>query len=209
MADQLELPPKPDPETGQPHPPRAPSDRTGHPKFQPWHPRKVRQPPGEGRPLAWTYGEWWHQCFVFVGTAFVIALLGTVRSGGLHWVYDWVFWAIIGILSFLLSLLVYSAAKSAGADWLMVRTRYVKTYELVSITSRQYASTVRLLFDDVHGNHVLIPMKELATPPELWDLVYNGLRHSVANGAYIDALALRRLRLHEAVRIRDSRDHAE
>lgn len=73
---------------------------------------------------------------------------------------------------------------AAGAHWLYHKRRWIRTYELesVRIAGGLTANDLALGQD---GKELLIRVDNLQENPALWDLVYNGIRHSVANGAAV------------------------
>lgn len=94
---------------------------------------------------------------------------------------------ILGILvgMALVSYLSSGGKCSAGADWYMVGQRFVDTYELTSVKVGRAVSEVSrdLVMKDSSGRKVRTTLGSLQKNPLLWDLVYNGIRHSVRNGA--------------------------
>ncbi|MGH3949391.1 MAG: hypothetical protein ACRDSE_09735 [Pseudonocardiaceae bacterium] len=105
---------------------------------------------------------------------------------------------------------------SAGADWVQwgMRKRwyqrrahrgYLKIYELVSVTADAAGPTLYLRLEDAEGNVLYRMRHALQGDRRIWDLLYNGILHSVANGAEIDTLAIGMLKLDEtpALRLRD------
>lgn len=95
-------------------------------------------------------------------------------------------------------------AASAGAAWLMDHhKRWVKTYELTKIwwTKDPHQGDVHLR--DTSGREMKIPMRNLWLNTNLWALVYNGIRHSVANGAEVNDGAADNLELHDILEWRD------
>ncbi len=189
--DPSALPPIPDQETGLPRPPRAPGrgrvtdaspkpdrDRVTDPAQAP------SPPPGQGPVLAWYCGS--------VRGAIVTGLWGTglitvVVSGRdrfrFHWVHYWEFWVIFigfGVVSGLAQL--RGTRCSAGAEWLRGRKSWVRTYELVKLKNSPSLWGVSVRMWDSGGRELRVSVDALKRDRLLWDLVYNGILHSVVAG---------------------------
>lgn len=172
----------------------------------PWHPRRVPQPPaGEGPALEWCYANRSGQFTQLALGVIVVAVLLSIVRGGLGWTQNWVVWTAILGTGILLALAIRTQRYSAGADWFMHRKDFVKTYELTSVKFEKDFGDGDIDLDDQHGGGAKASLTWIYQYPDLWDLVYNGIRHSVATGAYVNDLAVRRLNLHDVVRIRDQR----
>jgi hypothetical protein len=197
----------PDRETGEPRPPRAPIARPSKEQRKPWHPKKVPQPPdGQGPPLEWDYGNarekrWTFGVAIVLITAF-LTLRGALSSDSstFGWVQHWQVWAVL-IAGGLLMSLGKSQDISAGADWFMRHKAFVKTYELVSVKMDKDWGHGEVTLQDRSGNEAKVSLMLLKQP--LWDLVYNGILHSVAAGADVDRMVVQRLRLYDALAIRE------
>lgn len=82
----------------------------------------------------------------------------------------------------------------AGVDWAgegSGRAECVGTYDLSRIELA--SATLRLTGSD--GTRLDLPLGLLEGSPPLWDLVYNGLRHSAVAGAEVDPATREHLRL--------------
>ncbi|SFQ32474.1 hypothetical protein SAMN05421810_106130 [Amycolatopsis arida] len=191
------LPPKPDPRTGEPRPPRAPLSGDHAEPRQPYRERKVLQPPaGEGPALEWHYGDRrmqrWMAGIIFGG----LCIIATFKRGGLAWMAEWDIWVVFMGLAAVGYIVPLGHKISAGADWLNCRGGFVKTYELteIKVTPGGGGDPHIELFDQ-HGGSADTGMNLIQANQALWDLVYNGIRHSVANGATTNRLARKWLRL--------------
>ncbi|SFS55679.1 hypothetical protein [Saccharopolyspora flava] len=186
------LPPKPD-ISGEPRPPRAPElyvwgGVEPSPKLinSDWGRRAIPAPPDEQGPAL----EWWRasptRLLATAGWYFAFGVVVlTIKNWGLSWMNSGSLW---------LALLVIPAAAvlfmnndrpiAAGAHWLYHKRRWIRTYELesVRIAGGLTANDLALGQD---GKELLIRVDNLQENPALWDLVYNGIRHSVANGAAV------------------------
>jgi hypothetical protein len=112
---------------------------------------------------------------VFISIVFTIGL-------GFDWVTTWAVWPII-ILGFTGIYFSLRASQCrAGVDWLARRKTWVKTYELVTVTCRTNHGDPQLRLVDSDGRSVEIAISDLQGDRRIWDLVYNGILHSVIAG---------------------------
>ena|GEM_PF-789611 len=191
--DVSKLPPKPDPQTGEPRPPSAPLEpgnrKPDDRREQSW--KKVPAPPaGEGPILEWFYPQ--RSSRMISGLLLSLLVLLTVMikdwtqgNSGFSWVGIWWMWLIILAGPFVL-LVLEKGSVSAGADWLANRKGVVKTYELVKVkvSVGSGGAAHELQIKDKYGNAASDQITHLQQNHQLWDLVYNGLIHSVhVNGA--------------------------
>ena len=81
--------------------------------------------------------------------------------------------------------LVYAGAAWAGdGDG---RDQWVTTYDLARIAAKDAPGpAAALLITGANGVTLQLPLGLLEANPALWDLLYNGLRHSAAAGAQVD-----------------------
>ncbi len=189
-----DLPPKPDPQTGEPRPPHAPLE-PGWKMPEDKHKRgkeKVPSPPaGEGPILEWfcpTPGRGG----TFVGIALLIfAGFLTIRDGGFGWMAHWFLWAIMAPFLAILWFTNKSTRMSAGSDWIFYgKKSFIKTYELVQVNATAGGAARYLDLKDRHDNTLYVQLNDLQLNRELWDLVYNGILHSVhVNGAETNKMA--------------------
>ncbi|HEY0805237.1 MAG TPA: hypothetical protein VGD84_09240 [Pseudonocardiaceae bacterium] len=198
--DPAALPPMPDPETGLPRPPHAPGrasarparldpDRAGDPALAP------APPPGQGPVLAWYRAS--RRCAVMTGfwgfvlTAFLLTLRDAFQF---HWVHYWWAWLSLLAIGFLVGLSQLKGTHcAAGAEWVQGRKSWVRTYELVKVKSGRSASGVDVAMRDSAGRELSLSLATLQQDRLLWDLVYNGILHSVIAG---DAETNGRIHLH-------------
>ncbi|OLT48254.1 hypothetical protein BJF85_13660 [Saccharomonospora sp. CUA-673] len=86
---------------------------------------------------------------------------------------------------------------AAGADWLMMRrTRWgcttrvwVDLYELTKIRAHFIGGGYHLDLDDKDIS-LAVTFPAVQADRRIWDLIYNGILHSVANGATIDNVSI-------------------
>ncbi|WP_275294958.1 hypothetical protein [Amycolatopsis sp. La24] len=218
------LPPRPDRETGEPFPPHglsyfrggeAASEHDVHRESRLAH--RPDPPPGLGPVLAW-HRESRRGKIALILTSAAILIAGTLvislfHRGGLGILTAWPIWAVIVVAVFLISSPFSYFTYAAGADWLMVeRTRWgvksrawIDTYELTKIDAAYGGTTFHLwLYDKDMG--LTRSSEELQRDRRIWDLVYNGILHSVANGAQVSNQAIGILQLGKtpALKMRDA-----
>ncbi|QGK69537.1 hypothetical protein GIY23_08370 [Allosaccharopolyspora coralli] len=188
------LPLKPDPQTGQPRPPRAPLEngwRRSEDKSRNGATKVPQPPPAAGPVLEWfhpSHGRLW--TFIALSVV-VVAGVFTLKDGGLAWMGTWWLWL------FFLPLPVFFLARernlriAAGADWLAYGNSSLRTYELTKIHVTVGGVAHQLILEDAHGGRLeYVPIHELQLNRELWDLVYLGLLHSTyENGADVNRMA--------------------
>ncbi|TWE13820.1 hypothetical protein [Prauserella muralis] len=162
---------------------------------QPYHSKKVLPgPEGGGPPLEWHYGDrrmqWW-----FSGVTVVACLLLAVFKSGWAWAGEWYVWAVLAAFGLIAWILPKGHKISAGADWLNTRGEIVRIYELTAVKLKGTAGGYNIHLYDVHGHEADTGLDLMYANRDLWDLVYNGIRHSVAHGAQTDALTRSKLQL--------------
>ncbi|MGH3387447.1 MAG: hypothetical protein ACRDOO_01050 [Actinomadura sp.] len=111
---------------------------------------------------------------------------------------NWTNWLAILVLSTLGMLFTVwgDGGLAAGADWLLYRKEWIKTYELASIKLGVPRSRDTLILKDGDGRKFSMGLKMLQDNPEIWDLVYNGMLHSAHHGrATVNDCARERLLL--------------
>ena len=179
------LPPMPDAESGEPRPPHAPL----WPGWQPGESEtaakyKPTRPTGQGPVLEFFKDS--HRQAVGTGLAgiLLIAVLGTFAWGGLAWVTDPIMWLIV--LSPVPLMLIFRRVDiiAAGADWLLWKTKWVRTYDLAKVKLSPRGAQFNLILTDREGRKLSIPWLQLCYNRALWDLVYNGILHSAHNGPF-------------------------
>lgn len=189
------LPPKPDPQTGEPRPPRAPGsadEAEFEGEFRAG--KDPSPPPGQGPLLECFYQE---RGVVLVATALsaLVFVAGvSLATGGFGWMSYWWTYAIAAGLLIVLYRSSRGSYLGAGADWLQNSRTWVRTYELTKVRYLSTPGGFRMQLTDSSGRTLGCSMWEMRGNPALWDLVYNGIRHSVAlNGAELNWIARRHL----------------
>lgn len=130
--------------------------------------------------------------------ALLLILYMTAESWGFGWMESRGLWAYVIFATALPVLILFrrAGALAAGAVWFRYRRKWVKTYELVEVKLDGAGSSTTLVLKDTDDRRLSLGLKELQSNPDLWDLVYNGILHSVHNGgAVVDERARERLRL--------------
>lgn len=143
-------------------------------------PRRRPVPPGGQGPLLEWHRDSRRSTYRSGAFAFGFMFLGgTAISGGLSWMTDWVFWLIL----LLFTLIIFSSCRrqwvAVGADWFSSNTGWVKIYELTKVELAGNGISPRLYLTDTEGRHAHGELREMQANPRLWDLVYNGIIHSV------------------------------
>jgi len=192
-----DLPPKPDRETGQPRPPRAPGllfkqkseavearERVNDPG------RAPASPEGEGPVLAW-YKSSQRRALRMAAWGVPVFIVGVTLLQGfsVEWMKFWQVWLVVLLFIVGLYYLERKVECAAGAEWLKVGKTWVRLYELVQVKAKHRSNALHLDFEDSAGRWVMVRAQDLQRSRELWDLVYNGVLHSViAGGAKTNGL---------------------
>lgn len=193
--------PKPDRMTGEPRPPRAPVEPSWRPFDKATDLGPQEPPPNKGPALEWFADArstmWGTAGLMFVvGVAFL-----TLRDWGFGWMRVWWLWLILlgGCSLFLLGR--KKLWMTAGADWLRVGDRWVDTYRLRMIKVTTGVGTYHLELTDTTGDKLDTQVYYLQKNRALWDLVYNGILHSITyNNADVNRRAVNHLQLQGAIR---------
>ncbi|WP_085468770.1 hypothetical protein [Rhodococcus rhodochrous] len=183
--DITDLPSMPDSSTGEPRPPRAPRIYHGT-EYTPLG-RRPRNPPDApnhlGPTLEWlqpTVRDKYISALLIAG---ILIVYLTVINGDFRWIHWWIMWVIIIGSALLLFRGIGNHWTAAGINWVQWREDWVDTYQLTRIqfSADGYSRVLRL--KDAHGNKIhSFKISEIQRNPDLWDLVYNGILHSVASG---------------------------
>jgi hypothetical protein len=115
--------------------------------------------------------------------AAIIAGFFLLRFGGFGWVTQWWCWLLIVVCG----LGIYKATSNtwiaAGSDWLQSGSQWVNVYELVEVNIGASGATQVLRLKDAYGRRIRsVSLSSLQANQPLWDLVYNGIRHSIIDG---------------------------
>lgn len=193
----IELPPKPDRQTGEPRPPEAPVEAWAKAeRRQTPESTGITAPSGMG-PVLEGHRESLRSALLTGATvSLVVAVLGSLLWQDISWMSIWWMWIIVLIWIPVLGFGRRGSTLATGADWLSRNKQWVKTYELTTIKLGKRAGGYNLELADREGRSFTADLYELQRKPRLWDLVYNGLLHSAArnrpdlNRLAVDMLAL-------------------
>ncbi|OLT40689.1 hypothetical protein BJF85_06100 [Saccharomonospora sp. CUA-673] len=206
------LPPRPDPETGEPFPPhglgwtgkdRAPEqDRNRELRLS----HKPSPPEGRGPVLAWHKSNKRGKVAVFaasmailiVGMTFIQMIDGD--GNPFSWMLVWQPWVVYVVGALLITRPATYRVLSAGADWAQLHTitfgvtrrrQVIDLYELHTVSGDVVAGGAGLSLTLESGSgenagHIRLVQHEWQGDRRLWDLVYNGILHSVAAGASVN-----------------------
>lgn len=192
------LPPKPEPQTGLPRPPRAPVEPGGGSSTGTQQQSSKPSPPaGQGPALEWHKASSRRSVAAGIGAMILVAVGVTIKQdGSLDWMSIWWVWLIVLVVGVLVGITIRADSCTAGADWLSIGKKWVSIYELTSVKVKVPANYRLLQLTDTGGRRVSISLNTVQENQDLWDFVYNGILHSVVNGnAETNALARRSLKL--------------
>lgn len=190
------LPPRPDPETGLPRPPHAPSfignRRPTHrdPDRETRLSAKPSPPDGQGPVLAWYKSSRRGALSAgIIGVVIIVGALFLIKGFNVKVFETWWVW----LVAVLAGVGMYFSTKkswcAAGADWFIFQKSWVKSYELVEIKTRFFSNTIYVYLTDADGRKIDAPINIIQSDRLIWDLLYNGIRHSIAKGAELKGTA--------------------
>jgi hypothetical protein len=104
---------------------------------------------------------------------------------------SWWVWLIAVVAGVGIFFSVKADRCAAGADWFMYQKSWVKNYDLVEIKTRFYSNTIYVYMTDGEGRKVEAPLTAIQQDRLIWDLLYNGILHSIAGGAELKGTASR------------------
>ncbi|WP_094979585.1 hypothetical protein [Rhodococcus pyridinivorans] len=185
MVNPIDLPPMPDSITGEPRPPRAPRIYHGT-EYTPLD-RNPRNPPDApehlGPTLEWLQPTVRDKYTSALSMVLLLVVYLTVLNGDFRWVHWWIMWVIMAVGAWMMFRATANHWTAAGARWVQWRSNWIDTYHLTRIrfSADGYSRVLRL--KDDHGNEIhSFKISDIQGNPDLWDLVYNGILHSVASG---------------------------
>lgn len=203
------LPPRPDPQTGEPRPPRAPAGDDGSEvgETDPGRcPRKL--PSDQGPVLEWfRYSNRFTLLVGALGVLFVF-VAGVLSGDGFGWMASVGGLAVAVGIPLLTGLVLYWGNRArwvaAGASWVADNTGWVDVYELTEIKTRVDVGVLKLCLTDSVGRKMDTSVTLLQANTKLWDLVYNGMLHSIRDrDVETDHNARLTLQLHGSLMVRD------
>jgi hypothetical protein len=185
-----ELPPRPDPSTGLPRPPRAPGFIGADVPVENSVIRERDQalapspPPRQSPVLVW-YRE--SRRGAVIAAVMIVLLAAGIASltRGTAWIMHAKYWGVWAFLTVSLVVVYFffrGGRYSAGADWVARGKKWVKVYDLVKVVSRSYPGGPGVYLRDSGGRTLRFKFVDLSSDRMLWDLTYNGILHSVIAG---------------------------
>nr|WP_207631457.1 MULTISPECIES: hypothetical protein [unclassified Actinopolyspora] len=116
----------------------------------------------------------------------------------------WWLWLFVVPWPFVTLLAGRNTRMSAGADWFRYGKKgFIRTYELTSVKVTTEGASRALRLNDAEQRTLSVQLNDIQRNRELWDLVYNGILHSVrGNGAETNKLARTFLDLDNPLRFR-------
>lgn len=197
LVSTAHLPPKPDETAGTPRPPRAPLYGTSNDSNHDPSAAAPEPPDGCGPALEWYVVS---NRTAWLGATLVVVFIPAFLSifYGISWMSVWWMWLIITIGAVLIFVGIRGTFFAAGADWLRTSNGWVNTYELTEVEIHLHGVKIDLFLKDSSGRATNNQIADLQANHDLWDLVYNGIRHSAANGAKVNSYARGALKLGNA-----------
>lgn len=102
---------------------------------------------------------------------------------GMRWMSMWDMWVLVAVCGALTYWRFGGEWFAAGAVWAQVGKSWVNTYELVEIKFSVDGLNRVLRLKDSSGREIYsFRLRNMQANPRMWDLVYNGILHSLASG---------------------------
>ncbi|WP_254622716.1 hypothetical protein [Rhodococcus sp. W8901] len=118
-------------------------------------------------------------------TGGMVALLVVYLTvvNGFQWITMWPVWLFIALVVPFTFWRFGGEWFAAGAVWAQLGKSWVNTYELVEIKFSVDGLNRVLRLKDSSGRQIYsFRLRNMQANPRMWDLVYNGILHSVASG---------------------------
>lgn len=190
------LPPRPDRETGLPRPPHAPSFIGNRRPAQRDPDRETRlsakpaPPDGQGPVLAWYKSSRRGALSAgLIGVVLIVGALFLIKGLNVKVLETWWVWLVAVLAGVGMFFSTKKSWCAAGADWFSFQKSWVRVYELVEIKTRFFSNTIYVYLVDVAGRKTEAPINIIQADRLIWDLLYNGIRHSIASGAELTGTA--------------------
>ncbi|WP_305093352.1 hypothetical protein [Prescottella sp. R16] len=104
-------------------------------------------------------------------------------ANGFSWMTYWDVWLFVLAGGLFMYWRLGGEWFAAGARWVQVNSSWVDTYELVEIKFSADGVNRVLRLKDSSGRQIYsFRLRNVQSNPRMWDLVYNGILHSVASG---------------------------
>jgi hypothetical protein len=126
-----------------------------------------------------------HKSALLAGVALAVigATVPTANSGGVAWVTTWYWWVFFALCALVGYGVFIGTWIACGATWLQNGKRWVSIYELTEVRIKASGTNHMLRLTDSAGRTIgSLKLIAVQRNPKLWDLVYNGIQHSVATG---------------------------
>lgn len=140
-------------------------------------------PDGQGPVLEWRQETLRSSIIAGVILVLIGACIPTFNSTGFAWLTQWGWWLYLA-LCFVVGFAVFRGTwTAAGATWLQNGKAWVATYELTRIEVKASGTNQMLRLTDSAGRSIgSLKLMAVQRNQALWDLVYNGILHSVTTG---------------------------
>lgn len=183
----VDLPPIPDRSTGEPRPPKAPRREISRTYVEHTPTDRVpKNPPplpeGVGPVLEWSQGtrkDAWKAtfaCWAFGAIAFTV-------MNGFAWLTVWIPWLYFPAIWWAMFRVMKLKWLAVGSVWVQDRRGWVNLYELTRIRFAVDGLNRVLRLDDSAGRELdQLYLRDAQANSAMWDLIYNGILHSVASG---------------------------
>lgn len=179
------LPPVPDRETGEPRPPVASRGESSGEEVTPAGSLPGSHPPLPehlGPALEWTSPPQRVRRLTAIWMIIIAVVFLTVVNGP-GWMSLWETWLVVVAGGAFMYWRNGREWFAAGAAWAQAGKSWVNTYELVKIKFSVDGVNRVLRLKDSSGREIYsFRLREFQANPRMWDLVYNGILHSVASG---------------------------
>ncbi|WP_253864348.1 hypothetical protein [Prauserella halophila] len=137
----------------------------------------------EGPMLEWFYPTRAGRMMAGASMSAILAVFGVILDGGFSWMGVWWLWILILPWPFIFLASAGSEKVYAGVDWLALDDdAYVKTYDLATVKVHLDGAAHAIEMVDNEGRSLRPKIIRLQRNHRLWDLVYNGILHSVHVG---------------------------
>jgi hypothetical protein len=142
-------------------------------------------PPGEGPVLMWHRSSR-NQTVLYAFSLLMLWLLLAWLRGPFSFAllaYWWAYVVPVAIVVLSPFAMRKTYPRSAGVEWLRsLDDDWVRTYELSKIVMRKLFFQQLLVLTDSDGRELAMTLVPLQEDRLMWDLVYNGILHSVITG---------------------------
>lgn len=139
-------------------------------------------PEGMGPALEWlqdTRATAWKATFA----CWALGAVAFTAMNGVAWMTAWFMWLYFPAMWWAMFRVVKVKWLSVGAVWVQDRWQWVNMYELTRIRFAVNGVNRVLRLDDSSGRTLdPLDLRDAQANPAMWDLIYNGILHSVASG---------------------------